>query len=457
MDAVTRIRTLQAGQLDFAPGILRLQDAPPSPLPRLILWCLLALVAVTVLWSAFGRLDIIAVAQGRIVPQSYLQIVQPAESGIVKELLVREGDRVGAGQVLARMDTRFSEADRQALKNELAQRSLQLRRIDAELAGTALAAKREDPPALFAQVDAQYRARRQAFLDSLETEKATLAKADQDLRAAREIESKLRQQLPIYREQEAAFEKLTREGYAGRMLFLEKQRDRIEKEQDLKAQEFAIQSLSATIEQSRKRIAQLQSNYHQALQNERVETEAQYAKLEQDWNKHSARHDLLELKAPQDGIVKDLATHTVGSVLQPGTVLMTLVPSNDPMQAEVWVTHDDAGFVGTGQPAKLKLATYPFQKYGMIDGEVKRLSPDSSDMSDARGDRRTGGGEGGSTGSGYRTLVSLRTPYLEADGKRYPLTPGMQVTAEINLGTRTVLEYVLSPVQRTLHEAGRER
>jgi HlyD family secretion protein len=457
MDAVTRIRTLQAGQLDFAPGILKLQDAPPSPLPRLILWCLLALVAVTVVWSTFGRLDIIAVAQGRIVPQSYLQIVQPAESGIVKELLVREGDLVGAGQVLARMDTRFSEADRQALKNELAQRSLQLRRIDAELAGAALAAKRDDPPALFAQVDAQYRARRQAFLDSLESEKATFAKADQDLRAAREIESKLRQQLPIYREQEAAFEKLTREGYAGRMLFLEKQRDRIEKEQDLKAQEFAIQSLSATIEQSRKRVAQLQSNYHQALQNERVETEAQYAKLEQDWNKHSARHDLLELKAPQDGIVKDLATHTVGSVLQPGTVLMTLVPRNDPMQAEVWVTHDDAGFVGVGQPAKLKLATYPFQKYGMIDGDVKRLSPDSSEMSDARGDRRAGGGDSGSTGSGYRTLVSLRTPYLEVDGKRYPLTPGMQVTAEINLGTRTVLEYVLSPVQRTLHEAGRER
>lgn len=457
MDAVTRIRTLQAGQLDFAPGILKLQDAPPSPLPRLILWCLLALVAVTVVWSTFGRLDIIAVAQGRIVPQSYLQIVQPAESGIVKELLVREGDLVGAGQVLARMDTRFSEADRQALRNELAQRSLQLRRIDAELAGTALVAKRDDPPALFAQVDAQYRARRQAFLDSLESEKATFAKADQDLRAAREIESKLRQQLPIYREQEAAFEKLTREGYAGRMLFLEKQRDRIEKEQDLKAQEFAIQSLSATIEQSRKRVAQLQSNYHQALQNERVETEAQYAKLEQDWNKHSARHDLLELKAPQDGIVKDLATHTVGSVLQPGTVLMTLVPRNDPMQAEVWVTHDDAGFVGVGQPAKLKLATYPFQKYGMIDGDVKRLSPDSSEMSDARGDRRAGGGEGASAGSGYRTLVSLRTPYLEVDGKRYPLTPGMQVTAEINLGTRTVLEYVLSPVQRTLHEAGRER
>jgi HlyD family secretion protein len=355
------------------------------------------------------------------------------------------------------MDMRFSEADRQALRNELAQRSLQLRRIDAELAGTALVAKRDDPPTLFAQVEAQHRARRQAFLDSLETERATLAKAEQDLRAAREIEAKLRQQLPIYREQEQAFDKLTREGYAGRMLFLEKQRDRIEKEQDLKAQQFAIESLNATIEQSRKRIAQLQSNYRQALQNERVETEAQYAKLEQDWNRHVARHELLELRAPQDGIVKDLATHTVGSVLQPGTVLMTLVPTNDPMQAEVWVTHDDAGFIGVGRPAKLKLATYPFQKYGMIEGEVKRVSPDASDLPDSRADRRAGASEGPSAGSGYRTLVSLSTPHLEADGKRYPLSPGMQVTAEINLGTRTVLEYVLSPVQRTLHEAGRER
>lgn len=457
MEAATRIRTLQADRLDFAPGILKLQEAPPSPLPRLVLWCLLALIAIVLVWSAFGRLDIIAVAQGRIVPQSYLQIVQPAESGIVKELLVREGDQVKGGQVLARMDTRFSEADRQALKNELAQRSLQLRRIDAELAGTALAPTRDDPPALFAQVEAQHRARRQAYLDSIETEKATLAKADQDLRAAREIEAKLSKQLPIYREQEEAFDKLTREGYSGRMLFLEKQRDRIEKEQDLKAQQFAIESLNATIEQSRKRIAQLQSNYRQALQNERVETEAQYAKLEQDWNRHAARHDLLELRAPQDGIVKDLATHTVGSVLQPGTVLMTLVPTSEPMQAEVWVTHDDAGFVGAGRPAKLKLATYPFQKYGMIEGEVKRISPDASEMSDSRGDRRSGSGEGPSTGSGYRTLVALKTPHLEADGKRYPLSPGMQVTAEINLGTRTVLEYVLSPVQRTLHEAGRER
>ncbi|MCX7893106.1 MAG: HlyD family type I secretion periplasmic adaptor subunit [Burkholderiales bacterium] len=453
MDAAARIRGLRADKLDFAPGILRLQEAPPSPLPRLVLWVLVAIVAAALVWAALGRLDIIAVAQGRIVPQSYLQIVQPAEQGIVKELLVREGDAVTAGQVLVRMDARLSEADLRTIQNELALRRLTLRRIDAELAGRPLVAGRDDPPELFVQVDAQYRARRQAYLDALATEQSVLAKAEQDLKGALEVQEKLARMLPLYREQEEAFDKLSREGFAGRLMALEKSRDRIEKEQDLKAQEFAIASLRATIEQAGKRIAQLTSNYRRELQDERVEVEAQYARLRQDADKQSTRRDLLELRAPQDGIVKDLATHTVGSVLAPGTVVMTLVPVNDPMQAEVWVTHDDAGFVAPSQPVKLKLATYPFQKYGMVEGQVKRVSPDASEIGEGKAGR---GGEGGA-GSGYRTLVSLKTPYLEADGKRYPLSPGMAVTAEINLGTRTVLEYVLSPVQRTLHEAARER
>ena len=453
MNAVERLRGLRADRLDFAPGILKLQDAPPSPLPRVVLWILLALFAIALAWAAVGRLDIIAVAQGRIVPQSYLQIVQPAEQGIVKELLVREGDAVKAGQVLVRMDARLSEADIRTLRNELALRSLTLRRIDAELEGRPLAARRDDPPELLAQVDAQYRARRQAHLDALATEQSVLAKAEQDLRGALEVQQKLAKMLPLYREQEEAFEKLSKEGYAGRLMVLEKSRDRIEKEQDLKAQEFTIASLRATIEQAQKRITQISSNYRRELQNERVEVEAQYARMRQDAEKQSTRRELLELRAPQDGIVKDLATHTVGSVLSPGTVVMTLVPVNDPMQAEVWVTHDDAGFVAPKQQVKLKLATYPFQKYGMIDGEVKRVSPDASETGDGRFGKA---GESGA-GSGYRTLVSVRTPYLETEGKRYPLSPGMVVTAEINLGTRTVLEYILSPVQRTLHEAGRER
>jgi HlyD family secretion protein len=452
---MTRVRSLRADPLDFAPGILRLEQAPPSPLPRYVLWTLLALVAAALVWSAFGRLDIIAVAPGRLVPASYLQIVQPAEPGVLREMLVREGDTVKAGQVLARMDMRSSDAERSQLDNEIALAAMRLRRIDAELAGAALAPKRGDRTELFAQVDAQYKARRQAYLDAIETERSTLARAEQERRSAQEVEAKLAKMLPIYREQEAAYDKLAREGYSGRLLYLEKQRERIEKEQDLKAQQFTIAALTATIEQSSRRIAQITSNYRRELQDERVDAEALAAKLEQERRKHSVRQELMELRAPQDGIVKDFATHTVGSVLSPGTVLMTLVPVGGGMQAEVWVTHDDVGFVRERQSAQLKLTTYPFQKYGMLEGEVKRVSPDAADVGDARGGERRPGESGA---SGYRTLVAIDTPYLEsANGRRHVLQPGMQLTAEIHLGTRTVLEYLLSPVQKAVHEAGRER
>jgi HlyD family secretion protein len=454
LDATTRVRTLRADPLDFAPGILRLEKAPPSPLPRLVLWTLLAMVTAALAWSILGRLDIIAVAPGRLVPQSYLQIVQPAEPGVLRELRVREGDAVAAGQVLARMDMRASDADRSQLDNEIAVAGMRLRRIDAELAGAALVPRKGDRPEMFAQVDAQYKARRQAYLDGIATERATLLRAEQERRSAEEVAAKLEKMVPIYREQEAAFDKLTRDGYSGRLMYLEKQRDRIEKEQDLKAQQFAIAALSATIDQSNRRIAQITSTYRRELQNERVEAESVAARLEQERRKHTVRQELMELRAPQDGIVKDFATHTVGSVLSPGTVLMTLVPVAGGMQAEVWVSHDDIGFVRERQAAQVKLAAYPFQKYGMVSGQVKRVSPDASDPTDGRADRR--GGEAGAPG--YRALVTLDTPYLEsADGKRHLLQPGMQLTAEIHLGTRTVLEYLLSPVQKAVHEAGRER
>lgn len=433
-------------------------EARPSAAARAILWSLLAMLFASFTWSLLAEIDVVAVAQGKIVTKSNLQIVQPAETGIVRELLVREGETVRAQQIIARMDMRLSEADSRQMRNELQLKRLQLRRIEAELSETALRRASDDPSDLFEQVTAQYQARRQAHLDAMSTERALLVKAEQDLKGAAEVEAKLRQTLPIYRQQEQAFEKLNRDGFAGRLMLLERQRDRIEKEQDLAAQQFAIASLNASISQIQQRLAQIRSNYRQQLQNERVEAEAQYQRLLQDWEKLATRQALLELRAPQDGIVKDLATKTIGSVIAAGTVLMTIMPQHEPLQAEVWVTNQDAGFVEPGQKVKLKLLAYPFQKYGMLEGEVAHLSPDSSDLPQASYlEKKHAEAEHVLAASGYRTLVTLGTPFLERGGRRYRLSPGMQVAAEIHLGTRTVMEYLVSPVQKTVLEAGRER
>lgn len=447
--------------LEFTPGLLHIQESPPSPLPRMVLRGLLLLLLAMLLWSIYGRLDIVSVAEGKLVPVSYLKIVQPAESGIVREIAVSEGQAVIAGQILVRMDTNLSAADSTSIQQELQHKALELRRIEAELSGNALKQAAGDDPALFQRIASAYQSNLTALEDNLSAERASLQKARQDLSASIEIRHKLEQTLPSYQAQEASYEELGRKGFAGKIMVEEKKRDRIEKEQDLHAQQYNALSLQSSIIQSEKRLAQIRSAYRQKLQAEQVTTYAEFQKLEQDWAKQAHKNSLLELRSPQSGIIKDLATHTPGTVVSPGTVLMTLVPNNEALQAEVWLKNEDAGFVHTGQAVKVKLSAYPFQKYGMVDGTVIQVSADATDktsnannQSNANDNANT---SGNSTQLAYRTLIQLQQQTLKAEQETLHLTPGMQVAAEIKLADQTVMEYLLSPVRKAFHEAGRER
>lgn len=440
--------------LDFSPPLLRLQDAPPNPLGRKVLWLLLSLLAALLLWATFGRLDIVAVAEGKLIPESYVKIVQPAESGIVKDILVREGQAVKAGQVLMRMDTLISEADTQSIGAEHQRKRLALRRIQAELSGAPFKTEASDPAGLAQEISAQYRANRTAFEAALAEERSRLIKAKQELAAAEQIKRKLEDTLPHYREQDKAYEKLVKDGFAGALMGSDKKRERVEKEQELQTQTFVIESARAGILQSEKKLAQIDSDYRRQLHAERNEIQGQFDKLTQEVTKQAHKQELLELKAPQDGIVKDLATHTTGTVVQPGTVLLTLVPQDEILRAEVWVSNEDIGFVRQGQPVKLKFAAFPFQKYGMVEGSVEHVSADAADNNTSNTQTNL---PKSSQPLVYKALVALRRMHLEMDGERFTLSAGMQTNAEIWLGDRTVLEYLLSPVRKAWHEAGRER
>ena len=180
-------------------------------------------------------------------------------------------------------------------------------------------------------------------------------------------------------------------------------------------------------------------------------------KVSQELAKQQHKNTQLELKAPQAGIIKDLATHTLGTVVSPGTILMTLVPVNEPLQAEVQIKNEDVGFVHEGQSVKVKLAAYPFQKYGMVEGKIIHVGADANDGQ--QNQNRSGATESASNQqqSTYKAIVTLDKQHLETGGKQFQMTPGMQVVAEINQGTRTVMEYLLSPVQGVFHDAARER
>ena len=456
--------SLSREALDFAPGLLAIQESPPSRMPRAVLYSVTTLLVLSLIWAAVGHLDIVASADGRLVPKTYLKVVQPADGGIVKEILVREGEQVHTGQVLLRMDAQDAQADTAKLQSDLSLHSLQLRRIDAELAGQPLRRQRDDPSDLFRQVEAQYRERRQAYLDSLGQVEEQLRKAQRDSDSGEAVLSKLRQTNPILKSQAEAYAGLGTDGYVPKVTVSDKQRAWIENEQDLHAQESTVQGLVAAVREAGQQLRQVRSKYRSDLENERVDAEGEYRKLQQDWAKQEHHSSLLELRAPQAGTVKDLATHTIGTVVSGGTVLLSIVPENEPLVAEVMIRNDDVGFVHAQQQVKIKLAAYPFQKYGLLDGEVLQIWPDASEdnntasprsSSEVRSGVNVNSGE--TAASGFKALVSLDRQTLHAGNDALKLVAGMQIVAEIREGRRTVLEYLLSPLQGALHDSARER
>lgn len=454
-----RVALISKEALEFAPRLLAIQESPPQKLPKVILYVVVLLFFILLMWAIIGKLDIVATAEGKLIPKTYVKIVQPADGGIVQEILVTEGQSVKKGEVLMRMDANSTRFDTSSVEGEMRLRALQLRRIDAELGKGHLVMMPEDPQHLFYTTKHQYEANKQAFEDSYAQEMQNFQKVQHDLMAAKEVLDKLEQILPLYKRNADSFTQLAKEGFVSQIEAQEKQRERIEKEQDLRAQKATVQGLISAVKASEKRLSQLTSAHKSQLESERSETQSQYNRLVQEWGKNLYKTALLELKAPQDGIIKDLATHTQGSVVAPGSVLMSLVPLEDQLQAEVMIKNEDVGFVFIGQKVKLKLTAYPFQKYGMIEGEVIHIGADATQSSQPQMDTSTTPNSAvpQSAMMHYKALIKLETQQLMVDNTVLTLTPGMQSVCEIHLGKRTVMEYLLSPVQKAWHESGRER
>jgi HlyD family secretion protein len=433
-----------------------IESTPPSRALAALLWVLVTLGAALLAWALLARLDIVATAAGRLVPFSQVKLVQSAEPGIVREILVRDGHRVAAGEVLLRLDATATGADVAALAGELMVKRITVRAIDAELAARPLPAAEGDDLPVLSQVRAQFAARRQALLDALAQEEQAGARARSDLLAARRLREKLSSTLPVLQQSAESHARLQREGFVGELLAAEKRRELLEREGDLKAQEAAVEALAAGVAQSERRREQLRSSYRAELLRERVDAAAAVQRLEQESHKSGLRAELMEIRAPHDGVVKDLAVHTLGAVVQAGSPLLQVVPTGDRLRAEALLANEDIGFVEIGQPVKLKLAAYPFQKFGMLDGRVVQISADAIGQSEAA--RTAGVSAMAAPAQTYRAVIELAEQGLRLpNGRTLDIAPGMVLTAEIHQGRRTVMEYLLSPVQRVAMEAGRER
>jgi hemolysin D len=433
----------------FLPAALSLQETPVHPAPRRAAMAVCLLFVIALAWAILGQIDIVAVAQGRIVVGERTKTLQPLEAGVVKRVMVKDGDVVTAGQVLVELDATNASADQASVKEQLRAASSEARRTSALLVAmrTQKAPSLQAEHADVAMVDNADSAQLQAEWDDITAKfgklSAELARRQAEIVTVQASIDKLNATLPIAKKREADFEKLVAEGFIGAHAGQDRTRERIEQEQDLATQKARLAEAKAALAENTNSRQAYQAETQRNLNDRHAEASVKRQQLLQERSKAEQRNRLTQLTAPVSGTVQQVAIHTEGGVVTPAQVLMIIVPKDAQVTAEVVVDNKDIGFVNAGQIAAIKLETFPFTRYGTVDATVKSVTADA--VNDEK------------KGAIFPATLLLKQNEINVDGKLITLSPGMNLTAEIKTGKRRVIEYLLSPVQTAVSESLGER
>ena len=429
---------LLADEVAFLPAALSLQETPVHPAPRRAIVVICTLFALALLWSLLGKIDIVAVAQGRIVVSERTKTIQPLEASVISKVLVKDGDAVKAGQVLIELDATAAHADRASVAEQLQAAETELQRTGSLFEGmTSGRAPRA------ANADAQLQAEWQDITARLAKLAAEAQRREAEAQTVREAIAKLEATVPLARQREADVKGLAEQGFMNSHAGQDRSRERIELERDLALQRARLAEAQAAITESRHNSAAYQAETQRTLRERQSQAKLKREQLAQERSKTEHRSRLTQLTAPVDGTVQQLAVHTAGGVVTPAQVLMIVVPKDAEVTAEVVLENKDVGFVSAGQQAAVKLETFPFTRYGTVPATITSLSADA--VNDEK------------RGAIFPATLKLSQTYLNVDGKRIALAPGMNLSAEIKTGQRRVIDYLLSPVRRAADESLTER
>jgi hemolysin D len=456
-------------ELAFLPAALEIVETPPSPIGRAIGFVLILMFSAALAWAWYGTIDIVASATGKIMPSGRTKVVQPFETGVVRAILVQDGQAVRTGEVLVELDPTANAADRDRLQSDLLAERLNIARLRAALAGS------EDPlgdftppadaPAILVAVQ------RQLLVNQVGEHRAKVAALGRQ-QAQKEAEQatiqatihKLETVIPVIQPRVEMRRTLMEKDLGSRIAYLETLQLLVERQKELGIQSSHLQEAAAAVSAIRETRSQAVAEFRRALSDELAKSEQKAIGLAQELIKAEQKTRLQRLAAPVDGVVQQLAIHTVGGVVTPAQSLMVVVPSDSRLEIEAMVPNRDIGFVHPGQAAEIKVDTFNFTRYGLLHGEVLSVSQDAI-IRERKQERSDGRGPGAQTDSSepkgqeltYSARISLDRTRMQIDDRLVNLSPGMAVTVEIKTGSRRILSYLLSPLLRYQHEVLRER
>lgn len=443
----------------FLPAALEIQHAPPNPLAKWLARTLIILFTFAVIWTAFGEVNIVASAEGKIIPSSRVKQIQPLEKAVVKAILVTEGQTVEQGQALIELDSALTGADENRLTSEQHSAALQLGikqgllklleqtekqkqtqptfdTIDFQSPETATQMEQQLHKKLLWQQYQQYQAQRHNLESNLIETTAQQA-------GSKALISKLQQTLPIISKRANTMKGLYQKRLIAEMEYQVLEQQRIEQTQDLVAEHQRLKQLKASENGIKEQLNTLTAQTKGDTLTQITDLQRQLSSLQEELVKATDLNAKQILYAPVSGQVQELAINTIGGVVMEAQQLMLIVPNEEQLEVEVFLENQDIGFVQEGMEAEIKIHTFPFTKYGLIDGEVTTISNDAT-VDEQRG-----------LIYGMHLLMKKNT--IMVDNREVRLMPGMAVTAEVKTGTRRIIEFFLAPLLRYKQESIRER
>ncbi|ECG3604785.1 HlyD family type I secretion periplasmic adaptor subunit [Salmonella enterica subsp. enterica serovar Napoli] len=438
---------------EFLPAVLEIQDTPPSPAGRFILWGVMLLLTLSVCWAALGQVDIVAITRGKVVVTLLSRPVSSAVTADIARVYVQDGQHVEKGSILIQLNDGQLTTRRQ--ENRLRQ---QINRLNIRRLGLLLMRVRNDPLSTDRLADGitsdvapplenQVSARQEAEAEALRREIQRYRNNQQTLHAQMEgylaQQDMAEKQLVIYRKQFAALQSLFQRGSTSEDSLLEVRKRLLEADYSARAAGAKVREIQASLDLSESEEASYRAGKIQEWEQERTELVTENAVLESQLAQLEAELKLYQLTAPVSGRVDALVYRDAGAAVEATQELLKIVPEGEKLSAEVLVSNQDVGFLHTGQRVTVKVDTFDFTRYGWVEGTLIKVSADAVEDKER--------------GLLYRAVIQLDETDMVVDGKSRRLEPGMSVSAEIKTGKRTILSYLLSPVLEAIDGVGKQR
>ena len=405
-----------------------------------VIYAVLLLLVIGAGWAHFGKVDVVVVAPGRIVTTAPLAVVQPLETSIISSILVAPGDSVKKGQILANLEPTFQNADFLANQEQESALRAQIKRLKSEL-GTEnqnIGADQDGYEHLEQQLEVTRREEYEARVSRLQ---AAIIELLRKLDTTKNEQAGLGEQLGSAKKLASISEQLADNG-AGTLVAVIEGRERIAAiALKLRERGDHAREIEARLEQARQELFGFEQSWRREVIGELVSGVKELREADHTGDKLKLRSNLVFLRAPTNGTVMSIAKRSVGSVLREAEEFITIVPSNSALEAEIRIEPSDIGHVHVGDSVVLKFNAYPYTRYGSMRGTVRWISPDGVTSQDES-----------------QPVVFFARIQLNEDslGAKFPIHPGFTLVADVLVGRRSILSYLLEPLKMTWKEAMRE-